>query len=89
MARLNREIVLQTLQGYTEVDRITQAERRARLINQTSQESLAIFSDLYDAWEQTGKLGDGEWKKISKSRLDGHLKLREAFHALAKSLGHL
>jgi hypothetical protein len=89
MAGLDREIVLQTLRGYAEVNRITQAERRARLINQSSQESLAIYAELYKAWEQTGQKSTGDWKKISDSRLDAHLRLREAFYTLSKSQGHL
>jgi hypothetical protein len=89
MARLDREIVLQTLRGYTEANRITQAERRSRLIHQSSQESLAIFTELYKAWEQTGQMSSGDRKKISKSRLDAHICLREAFHTLAKYQGHL
>ena len=46
MTQLNREVVLKTLRGFEEVNRITEAERRERLANMTDEEARAIFDDL-------------------------------------------
>ncbi len=87
MSKLDKEIVLKTLRGYAEVNRITEAERRELLRKQNSQDVLEDFSDLYDAWEHSGKHGEGNWKRIEQWRLDNHIQLRRAFEKLALERG--
>ncbi len=55
MVKIDRDILLQTLAGYAEVNRITEAERRARLKGMTNATSLLIFNQLYKTWELSGK----------------------------------
>jgi hypothetical protein len=55
MTGLDRDIISQSMQGYAEVNRITEAERRGRLKQRTKDESLALFSELYRTWEISGK----------------------------------
>jgi hypothetical protein len=55
--KLNREIILQTLSGYADVNRIVENERRTRLRISTNHESLTIFAELYRTWESTEKDG--------------------------------
>jgi hypothetical protein len=55
MPGLDKEILLQTLQGYAEVNRITDVERFNRLKQRTTHESLALFIELYRTWEISGK----------------------------------
>ena len=82
-ARLNREILLQTLRGYAEVNRITDAEQRARLKQMTDEEARAIFDGLcQDYQEMSGK----ENARLASFRLAHHLKVREAMERLAVRL---
>ncbi len=85
--KLNREIILQTLSGYAEVNRIAENERRIRLRTRTDRESLAIFGELYRTWESTEK--DGQWECLAQLRLDDHVRLRMAFEAAARKRGEL
>jgi hypothetical protein len=66
MATLNREILLQTLRGYAAVNRTTKTERRAHLKGQTMQESLAVFTKLFEAWACTGKLAGGNQEALAQ-----------------------
>ena len=86
---LDREILLQTLAGYAEVNRITQAERRSRLKSRTDQESLSIFSELYQAWETTGKREAGDWGLIAQQRLNDHNHLRHLLEEFARKRGDI
>jgi len=86
---LNRQILLQTLAGYAEVNRITQAERCSRLKSRTDQESLSIFAELYRAWEITGKQETGNWQLIMQQRQSDHEHLRHLFEIIARKRGDL
>ena len=55
MANLDREILLQTLRGYAAVNRITQSEHRSHWKELTTQESLEVFTRLFETWVCTGK----------------------------------
>jgi len=79
MATLDREILLQTLRGYAAVNRITQSERRSRWKEQTVQESLAVFTKLFEDWACTGKLVGGNQEALARQRLQAHLRVRQAF----------
>jgi hypothetical protein len=81
MSQIDREILLQTLRGYAEVNRITEAERRARLKSRTVKESLDLFTALYDTWSQTGRTSGGDQEILANQRILDHLNMRQAFQA--------
>ena len=84
---IDRDILLQTLRGYAEVNEITDAERRASLANLTSAESWAAFAALYDAWRHTGQKAGGDWAALVEQRLAETMALRKSFERLARRKG--
>ena len=89
MATLDREILLQTLRGYAAVNRITQNERRSRCKEQTTQESLEVFTRLFETWVCSGKQAGGDQEALAQQRLHAHLRVRRAFEVLAKKEGYI
>ena len=85
--KLHREIILQTLSGYAEVNQIVENERCARLRTRTDHESLAIFAELYGTWECTAKIG--QWERLTQRRIQDHVLLRAAFETAARKGGNL
>ena len=83
MSQLNREIVLKTMRGFEEVNRITEAERRERLANMTEERARAIFDDLNQPIKE---LTSEEKKRLEPFRLEHHLKVRKAMAKMAKAL---
>jgi hypothetical protein len=83
--KLNREIILQTLSGYEEVNRITDAEREARLRYMTDEEALANFDRLC---EGVVELDAHERARLMPLRLEHHFRLRDAMAKLAKATGN-
>jgi hypothetical protein len=83
--KLNREIVLQTLRGYEEVNRITEAERRLRLQRLSDEEALANFDRLC---EGVVELNAEERQRLMPLRLEHHFRVREAFAKMARAKGH-
>lgn len=89
MTSLNRQLVLQTLRGYTEVERIVDVERRKRLQSQSIAESLAEFKVLYETWVKLGRDAGGVFTEIAQNRLQANLERRAIFEQLANHKGHL
>ena len=89
MATLDREILLQTLRGYAAVNCITQSERRSRWKEQTTQESLEVYTRLFETWVCTGKQAGGDQEALAQKRLQAHLRVRQAFEVLAKKQGYI
>ena len=85
MTKLNREIVLQTLKGYEEVNRITARERRERVGRMTDKEARKLFNDLHAG---ATILPLKEEKKLMSFRHVHRVKLRTAMEKLSRSLGH-
>lgn len=85
MAKLDREIVLQTLKGYEAVNRITAEERRNRLEKMTQKEAQAIFEDLCS---NTPRLSKEDENRLFSFRHAHRLKLRQAMTNLSQSLNH-
>jgi hypothetical protein len=83
--KLNREVVLQTLRGYAEVNRITEAERRMRLQHMSDAEALANFDRLC---EGVVELDAEERERLMPLRLEHHFKVREAFAKMARARGY-
>ena len=84
-SRLNRDILKQTLRGYAKVNRITEAERRARLKQMTDHESRTTFEGLSQgAYE----LSTEERARLMPIRIAHYLKLRRAMQRLATKQGH-
>jgi len=86
MKPVDRKLLLQTLRGYIEVNRITEAERRARLINLSETESRAIFNSLYRDASILKKSED--LTSSATYHVDHHLKVREAMRRLAYKKGY-
>ena len=87
MTKLDRDILLQTLAGYAEVNKITEAERRARLKTMTDAAAREIFASLYETWKQSGKRAAGDWEALARHRIEHHLRVRQALEVLAKNTG--
>src|SRR5687767_1920299 len=85
--KLNRDLLLQTLAGYREVNRITEAERRSRLQTLTDAEALDIFNALYMAWQHSGRNAGGDWETLAREKLEHKIQVRRAFEALARHKG--
>jgi hypothetical protein len=82
---LDREIILQTLLGYAEVNRITDAERFNRLKQRTDRESLALFAELYKKWESSGKKEN--WQALAQRRDEEFIALRQLLDRIARRRG--
>lgn len=89
MSTLNKDILLQTLRGYTEANEIAAIERAATLAQMTRHESWAIFDALYTTWKRTGYRAGGDWDALAEQRLAEAIALRTAFEAIARRKGLL
>lgn len=87
MPKLDKEILLKTLRGYAEVNKITEAELRKSLPNVTRVESWATFEALYEFWERTGQQAGGDWEALAKQKLAEQIALRQAFEKAARAKG--
>ncbi len=87
MSTIDRDVLLQTLRGFAEVNQITAAERRASLEKMTRAKSWATFNALYEAWQQTGKQAGGDWEALDEQRLADHIALRLKFETVARHKG--
>lgn len=87
MSTIDRDILLQTLRGFAEVNKIAAAERRAALEKMTRAESWATFNALYEAWPHMGKQAGGDWEALAAQRLADHISLRQKFEAVARHKG--
>ncbi|MBI3359671.1 MAG: hypothetical protein HY023_00995 [Chloroflexi bacterium] len=85
--KLDRDILLQTLAGYAEVNKITEATRRAQLKTMTDAEAREIFASLYETWKRTGQQAGGNWEAIARRKLEHKIGMRQAFEALARRKG--
>lgn len=83
--KLIREVVLQTLRGYEEVNRITEAERRLRLQSMSEAEALANFDRLC---EGVVELDAEERQRLMPLRLEHHFRVRAAFAKMARARGY-
>jgi hypothetical protein len=89
MTKLNREIVLQTLKGYEEVNRITAREERERLKKMTEKEARAIFDDLcMTALKITNQQPMSQSAKWFQFEMAHRIKLRKAMVKLSRALGY-
>ena len=85
MTKLDKEIVLKTMRGFAEVNRITEAERRERLKTMTEDQAKQIFDDLNIG---VTEMTEGEKSRLADFRLKHHLKVRKAMEMLAHSNGY-
>ncbi|MBC8497061.1 MAG: hypothetical protein ISS57_11400 [Anaerolineales bacterium] len=85
MTKLDKEIVLKTMRGFAEVNRITEAERRERLKTMTEDQAKQIFDDLNIG---VTEMTEGEKSRLADFRLKHHLKVRKAMEMLARSNGY-
>ena len=87
--KLDREILRQTLAGFAEVNKITEAERRARLKTMTDAEASAIFASLYEMWKRSGQRAGGDWEALSRRGIEHKIRVRKDFETLARHKGLL
>lgn len=85
MTKLDKEIVLKTLRGYAEVNRITEAERRKYLRNLTEVQARQIFNDLNT---NVPGMSDKENSCLAHFRIRHHLQVRKAMELLARKNGY-
>ena len=85
--KLNRDVLLQTLAGYREVNRLTEAERQARLQTLTDAEAREMFAALYADWQRSGQRAGGDWEALAREKLEHKIQVRRAFEALARHKG--
>ncbi len=86
MAELTRAILLQTLAGFEEVNRITERERRERLKTMTDAEARAIFDDLCATGYALAKF---RTKSIPEElRLKHLIEVRKVFARLSQAMGY-
>ena len=84
MGKIDRDILLQTLAGYAEVNRVTEAERRVRLRQISDAEAREVFDSFYrDGFE----IASSESEYLEEIRLEHHLIVRKAMKELSRSLG--
>ena len=89
MTKLNREIVLQTLKGYEEVNRITAREERERLKKMTANEARAIFDDLCEtALRINNEQPVSPSIKWFQFEMAHRIQLRQAMLKLSRALGY-
>ena len=88
-SKLNREVLLQTLAGYREVNRLTDEERQARLQTLTDAEAREMFDALYADWQRSGQRAGGDWEALAREKLEHKIQVRRAFEALARRKGLL
>ncbi len=86
MDKLDREIVLQTIRGYEEVNRITESERISRLKEMTVQESFRNFRELYQVWVKVGSRLGGNLARLDQRRLEETLVLREKLNEVSRRM---
>jgi len=84
--QLDPAILRQTLAGYKQVNRITTAKLRARLLALSDAEARAIFDDLC-ATDERFRDQDGNWEKLDQLRIEQKRSLRRAFEQLARTMG--
>ncbi len=89
MTKLDRELVLQTLAGYAEVNKVTEAERRARLETMTDAEARAIFDDLTAGSDRSTRDDGSDWRRLDRWRIEQKIAVRRAFERLARAKGLL
>ena len=86
MAKIDKEILLQTLQGYEEVNRITNLERKAKLRALSDEEARAIFDDLCQ--DMVKLIENEDLLILVNHRLQHHFRVREAMVRLAQAKGY-
>jgi len=86
MVKIDREILLQTLRGFEEVNRITNLERQSRLRALTDDEARTIFDDLCQ--DMVALIGSEDQTTLANHRLQHHLRVREAMVKLAQARGY-
>jgi hypothetical protein len=84
MDKLDREIVLKTIRGYEEANRISEAARFSRLKDRTIEESILIYRGLYQAWEKTGKMMGGDFERLNQRRIEETIRFRENLNRAAE-----
>lgn len=76
--------VVDIIRAYGAASDFLEAERMARLIKITPEESRRIFETLYELWWQTGRTAGGKWEALERLKIEHLIKQRRAFERLAR-----
>jgi Ser/Thr protein kinase RdoA (MazF antagonist) len=87
MPKLDRQLVIRTLAGYAEVNKITEAERRAWLAAMTGAQARALFDDLCASWDHSAASSGADWQSLDRWRIEQKIAVRRAFERLAQAQG--
>jgi hypothetical protein len=83
---LDKQKVLETLEGYAIANEFIEQERRERLRTMTPQESWAIFVELFEAGKAL--IGDETTlMRLENRRIAELVAVRQVFEKLARSQG--
>jgi len=85
--KLRADAIRASLNGLAEGNRVTKAERAARLRSEKVAASLARFAALYAVWKRSGQHSGGDWAALQERRLVHHIELRESLAAFARAKG--
>ena len=86
MDKLDREVILKTIRGYEEVNRITESERIVRLKRMTIEESLQVFRGLYRVWVEIGAKTGGDMESLNRRRLEETLEFRRKLNEVSRHM---
>jgi hypothetical protein len=86
MPVVNKRLLKQTLRGYAEMNKVTQAEEWAWAARLTSKESREIFEDLYLFWEKTGARAGGDWEALDRLKMAEMMQIQRRFVRLARRM---
>jgi hypothetical protein len=86
MTKIDREILIRTMHGYEEVNRITDLERRTRLKALTEEEARSSFN--YLCQDMTRLIVTEDQITLTNHRLQHHLRVRKAMLILAQTKGY-
>jgi len=80
--------VREALAGYAAANRVTEAERAARLACMTQDQARAMYDSLVATWTQTN-MPQAEQRRLDRWRVKTLLEVRRAFEQLAEARGLL
>jgi hypothetical protein len=86
---VDKELLLQTLRGYEEMNRFVDLELKASLPHRTHGESVAMFDALYKTWMKTGRMAGGKLDRFEREKIEEKFRVRRAFEAVARKRGDI
>lgn len=82
MLMLDPKLLRQTIEGYKEVNRITEEERMRRLQSMTTEESKAIYDSLCEIY--FSHFSKEEYEKLEPLRIEFLVRRRQLFDKVSR-----